>query len=396
MQLDYAHCLGEKTCCRLPTFVRNSMLTLKKKKRICKKTSKKCKKAGGKCQSNTKECKSTVQKEDLCNGASCTCCLKECKQKKKCKKAGGVCKLNDQCCGRGQISRPLCKRGCQCCIDNFVCVTDIKQNYTCGIANLEINTTTTPLTNIKVIEGKPVEPPHKYPWMVVIEPEGYLCGGSIISNHYVITAAHCLLEENCPISPDKVVVKVGRYNVNHKEGIPGFTRTIKAAKCIIHPEHNETSHENDIALIMLSEHLDLIAHKDIGAICLPADDTNMYSGYNGTVSGWGTTSTVCLVPSDILMEVSLPILENCTSYPEKEANITENMLCAGNFNDIKDSCAGDSGGPLFIEENNGKNTLVGIVSFGPVGEHYCSGIGVYTRVSKYLDWIKYTLNSHNC
>jgi secreted trypsin-like serine protease len=128
--------------------------------------------------------------------------------------------------------------------------------------------------------------------------------------------------------------------------------------------------------------------QQIRPICLPTVG-NDFSGQTGTVIGWGSLRESGPQPS-ILQEVNIPIWSNrdCKlKYgPAAPGGIVEHMLCAGQA--ARDSCSGDSGGPLMV--NSGKWTQVGIVSWG-IGCGKGQYPGVYTRVEKFLPWIKKNL-----
>ncbi|CAL4065538.1 unnamed protein product, partial [Meganyctiphanes norvegica] len=169
MKLEHAYCPGKGTCCRLKerkAIEIKSMLRKKKGRNKCKKTSKDCKKVGGKCLLTSKTC-DTIRKDGLCDGSSCTCCLKACKTKPKCRKQGGQCKQKELGCEFDQKMAKGCKKNCVCCIPD--------PEFECGIANVDLHdTSATPDNNSniaksdqdRIIGGVRVSPPNKYPWMV--------------------------------------------------------------------------------------------------------------------------------------------------------------------------------------------------------------------------------------
>lgn len=126
-------------------------------------------------------------------------------------------------------------------------------------------------------------------------------------------------------------------------------------------------------------------------LCLRSDRAgNAYVGTNGTATGWGTLKEDGK-PSCILQEVEVPVLSNevCSTQTNYTASmITDNMLCAGYLGvGEKDSCQGDSGGPLIAEREDKRYELIGVVSWGNgCARPYYPG--VYTRVTRYLDWIR--------
>ncbi|XP_063849559.1 proclotting enzyme-like [Scylla paramamosain] len=241
----------------------------------------------------------------------------------------------------------------------------------CGIANPS-----------RIVGGVEVSPANKYPWHAGIkkkDDEKYRCGGSIITNKHIMTAAHCVKD----VPAKELVVGVADHNMQStNDDEPGVTRLVGVQDITVHPDYNPRTLDSDIALITLSETLDLTQHKELRPVCLPADDSKTYAGMMATATGWGTLQSGGERP-DILNEVSVPILE--PSCPEMD--ITENMLCAGLEEGGKDTCQGDSGGPLFVFNNStSKYEQVGITSWG-YGCADPNQPGVYTRTSKFLTWI---------
>lgn len=245
----------------------------------------------------------------------------------------------------------------------------------CGVANPN-----------RIVGGTEVSPAHKYPWHVGLKYENganYWCGGSIINNQYAMTAAHCFFDKYGNRESDEgLVVGVADHDMSvSTDDVSGVTRLVKVAKVILHPNYVSSGYDNDIALLKLSETLDLSKNKELRSVCLPADDSKNYAGALGIAAGWGKLQYGGSQP-DKLMEVTLPILEqSCWGK-----TVTERMLCAGYKEGGKDTCQGDSGGPLYVVEGS-KYFQVGITSFGD-GCANPNSPGVYARVSKFLSWIK--------
>ncbi|CAL4207296.1 unnamed protein product, partial [Meganyctiphanes norvegica] len=128
--------------------------------------------------------------------------------------------------------------------------------------------------------------------------------------------------------------------------------------------------------------LDLSTSSVLRPICLPEDVSITYYGNKAIVAGWGLTKPNADFPS-LPHEVEMTILKSrcdIKDIPFSKAH----MLCVGQPGGGKDSCKGDSGGPLIVEVN-GRYKQVGIVSGGPPD---CRGPGVYTRITKYRKWIR--------
>ncbi|GCB61386.1 hypothetical protein scyTo_0011304 [Scyliorhinus torazame] len=164
---------------------------------------------------------------------------------------------------------------------------------------------------------------------------------------------------------------------------------IKVLKAIPHPKFDVESAENDIMLLQLAR--DAVLNKYISTLELPKSTEDVKAGTKCSVAGWGTTDPNVLKQSDTLREVNITIIDrkvcNSKTYYNYDPLITMDMLCAGDSKARKDSCAGDSGGPLICMMKNKKKEYKGIVSGGiDCGEP--TKPGIYTRLTeKYLHWI---------
>ncbi|OQR76762.1 trypsin-7-like [Tropilaelaps mercedesae] len=200
------------------------------------------------------------------------------------------------------------------------------------------------------------------------------CGGVVISNRYVVTAAHCLPG----IHPRDLTIRIGEFDFNDKENTR--RQDFRVTRIVRHPSFNESNNNfADIALIKIAFNRDLLP------VCMPEDDT--YEDKEATVLGWGVT-TFGGPSSNILMQLTLPVWGN-NECQEKLNTVTivPEFLCAGlKDKGGHDSCQGDSGGPLMVENSNKQWSLIGVVSWG----FKCAQKGipaVYTRVTKFREWI---------
>ncbi|XP_017860324.1 PREDICTED: transmembrane protease serine 9 [Drosophila arizonae] len=227
--------------------------------------------------------------------------------------------------------------------------------------------------------------PHEFPWMAVLFKSGkQFCGGSLITNNHILTAAHCVARMTS-WDVAALTAHLGDYNIRTDFEVQHVSRRIK--RLVRHKGFEFSTLHNDIAILTLSEPVPFST--EIQPICLPTSATQKarsYSGQVATVAGWGSLRENGPQPS-ILQKVDIPIWTNseCAHKYGRAApgGIIESMICAGQAS--KDSCSGDSGGPMIVNEGN-RYTQVGIVSWG-IGCGKGQYPGVYTRVTSLLPWI---------
>ena len=223
------------------------------------------------------------------------------------------------------------------------------------------------------------------------------CGGTLIGDKYVITAAHCT--EGLPT--EALTVVVGDTTLDIPDDSVSFVA--KIIRSTHHPDIDFETLKNDIAVLELAEAVNLTAYPHIKPACLPyQSQVSDFINKTAVVTGWGALRYGRTYPTH-LQKVNVDVLgrTNCGSYSaELEDSITEDMFCAGYLEGGKDSCSGDSGGPLVTKDpnNNEALTLIGVVSWG-VGCAIKNYPGVYTDVPYFMQngWLSQQLpNLQTC
>nr|XP_033320877.1 proclotting enzyme-like isoform X1 [Megalopta genalis] len=262
----------------------------------------------------------------------------------------------------------------------------------------------------RLVGGQPAGPT-EWPWMAALlrKDESRYCGGVLITDRHVLTAAHCVYRH----APRDIKVRLGEYDFS---AAPEDSRAsdFAVSEIRVHRYFDRVLYENDIAIAKLLR--PTVFDEHIWPVCLPPIDQtfenedavvtgSLETGVSaiskiyhrricrsenvGTrdplVSGWGT-SYYGGPASSVLMEVAVPIWPRNLCARSFVRRIPETMMCAGAYEGGRDACQGDSGGPLLHRLANGRWVNAGIVSWGiRCGEP--GRPGVYTRVNAYLDWI---------
>nr|XP_015194900.1 PREDICTED: tryptase-2-like [Lepisosteus oculatus] len=239
-----------------------------------------------------------------------------------------------------------------------------------------------PLSRSSIVGGEDAEE-GQWPWMACItfpnlSREFCFCGGSLISEEWVVSAAHCL---NRRSTQRRAIVVLGGYQL----AFPSQNQVIRPMRrVIVHELYSDEAQDFDIALVQLETPVSLTKYIQPITLALSTDIFTRRSECWAT--GWGMKEeNVPLEPPQTLQEVRLPIINNrsCQRYYN---NLRSSMMCAGFRQGGKDSCQGDSGGPLACKKED-EWVLAGIVSFGR-GCARPNFPGVYTRVSSYRTWVQ--------
>ncbi|RLU16063.1 hypothetical protein DMN91_011821 [Ooceraea biroi] len=245
----------------------------------------------------------------------------------------------------------------------------------------------------------------EFPWMALLEyqkPNGRTtaCGGVLISKRYVLTAAHCIKGKDLPTTWRLSSVRLGEYDTDTdtdciSDGNNGTTCaddpvTVGVEEQFAHEEYQPLSRHQryDIALLRLAQ--DVTFTKYIKPICLPSNSTSLDDRLF-FVAGWGKTETRS--SSNVKLKLSLPLVSDSQcdqTYNNAGVRLGYGQICAGGQRG-KDSCRGDSGGPLMalerLSDRTGKWSAVGVVSFGPSPCGMQGWPGVYTKVQDFVPWI---------
>ncbi|SDB84995.1 urokinase plasminogen activator [Acinetobacter marinus] len=256
----------------------------------------------------------------------------------------------------------------------------------------------------------------QFPWQVAItiHPDypypAYVCSGSMISDRWILTAAHCVEEQELDGQKIDYYIVAGTNALDSTQG-----QTIKVKRSFMHEQYNSTAFFNDIAVLELEQPIDM---QKCGANCQiiepisPSIETqNLRASTNLLAAGWGviedcetsgsaycTSSEDEITPEEFyathpytLQYTTLNLVECISSTSNYHpAQIGQNMFCAeSNATPKSDTCFGDSGSSLTLKNRAGKSYAVGITSAGEgcAQEGYP---GVYTKISSYQKWIQNT------
>ncbi|XP_039258967.2 complement C1s-1 subcomponent-like [Styela clava] len=259
---------------------------------------------------------------------------------------------------------------------------------------------------------------NEWPWLVFLnggedpnlESNHLTCGGSLINQDYVLTAAHCVVHEDYPeglMFANHIHIWLGvhdRQEKNYEQ-----VNYVLAEKVIKHPKFRTEIFGNyDVALVKLSESVAMTAR--YRPICLPSTEEDfkmVHPGSTGEIAGWGLYSGFnaaytlfhaefpVVGGDECLAELKSVSEEKNLRLPE-DFVITDNMFCAGLPKGGAGTCEGDSGGPFVMKkEKNGRYYAVGLVSFG-LG-NACGETFTYTGYTKLneeiLNWVRQTMAS---
>uniref|UniRef100_A0A8C1EXW6 ST14 transmembrane serine protease matriptase n=1 Tax=Cyprinus carpio carpio TaxID=630221 RepID=A0A8C1EXW6_CYPCA len=286
----------------------------------------------------------------ICNDFSFICKNKQC-----------VNKVNAECDREEDCSDGSDEQGCDCGVRPY------KHNRIVGGQNADVG---------------------EWPWQVSLhfQTNGHVCGASIISNKWLLSAAHCFIQ---PDSAYKITSNWLTYSGLRDQNIQDGSVQKRTLKNIItHPNYDSMTNDYDISLLELSDPLNFTntAHP----ICLPASTHVFSAGSACFVTGWGTLREGGSV-AQILQKAEVKVINDTVCNMVTEGQVTSRMMCSGYLTGGVDACQGDSGGPLVCRSDVGKWFQAGIVSWGE-GCARRNKPGVYTRVTKLREWIREITN----
>ncbi|KAM7433613.1 hypothetical protein ABFA07_016186 [Porites harrisoni] len=229
----------------------------------------------------------------------------------------------------------------------------------------------------RVVNGENASP-HAWPWQISLRVNGrHICGGSLIKNDWVVTAAHCVYRNP---RPSGYTVVVGAHR---RTGSTAVQQTFRLKKLFKHEQFSMRHLRNDIALLQL--YRPISASSKVNTVCLPSSGSRIPTGTRCYITGWGRTVGGGSA-ADTLQQAMLPVAAHsaCNRVNGRLLPVDEkSMVCAGGQG--KGGCQGDSGGP-FVCNEGGKYVLRGAVSWGH-SQCRTDHFTVFARVSSFIGWI---------
>ncbi|XP_074496372.1 ST14 transmembrane serine protease matriptase a [Sebastes fasciatus] len=275
----------------------------------------------------------------------------------RCKNNKCISKPNPECDGTGD-----CKDGSD------------EENCDCGRSMFKTS---------RIVGGQDTKE-GEFPWQVSlhVKGSGHVCGASIISPGWLVTAAHCVQDSGSMrySQPGTWEAYLGLHTQN-KIGSAVVKKNLK--QVISHPNYNSYTYDNDIALMELDSPVTFSDY--IRPICMPAPSHDFPIASTVWITGWGATREGGFA-AKVLQKADVRIINSNVCNDLMGGGITSRMLCAGVLTGGVDACQGDSGGPLSSPSGT-RMFLAGVVSWGD-GCARRNKPGIYTTVTKFRGWVK--------
>jgi len=226
---------------------------------------------------------------------------------------------------------------------------------------------------------------NEWPWMAYLSLGARYCGGAVIGEEWIITAAHCL--HGWGGNKKYIKIYLGEHDTN-TDSETNKTKVYYVKYFKLHEKFNVDPIRNDIAVIKVTRSIDLDLHTPV---CLPGKNED-FEGSTVTALGWGPVAFLSdvgygrYVHTNQLQEAQLTIRDPSVCSKKFGSDFTTpSNLCFGGLG--TSTCSGDRGGPVTVEDRESRHTLVGIVSFD---EFQCGkgSLSTFASVSYYRDWIK--------
>jgi secreted trypsin-like serine protease len=241
-----------------------------------------------------------------------------------------------------------------------------------------------------------------YPWQCSMQRKRadgstrHICGASVLSSRYLLTAAHCGYINEEQIPPANLSVMCGGVDLAMLNNSAWQKREL--TDFIVHKQYNSTENEHDYDIALIELKTELSINDFVRPICLPNISVEEVKCDKYVITGWGVNKTNGNYQTEKLQQLKVKQAKNCVDYYSSR-NITANMICVRSKRG-GGPCKGDSGGPVICEDSQQKSWIqYGIAAFGPTTCTY-GGLkwkpSVYIGVSVFLPWIhentKYTLS----